>query len=402
MPARARPVPPPHWLNRDSLRIYPWPLLLTWIGIAIWWFSRFSDGRGPGGEPLGADFIAFWAAGQLALAGDASAAWDSARLFAAQQLAIADSSGNYAWFYPPTALLLVTPLALLPYAAAWLLFMAGSFVLWLRTLWQELPERGGWPLLLAFPAVLANLQYGQNGLLTCAIACLALTRLEQRPLLAGTLLSLLTLKPQLLMPLTLLLFASRAWPALLGLAGGSLALALTSLLLWGSEPWLAWPHALDLASRLTREGALPWLQMPSLFAGLRLWRLPVELALTLHALLALGALLLAGHIWRQTRDHAVRGSAAVIATLLCSPYLFDYDLAWLALPLIWLTRLGLRHGWQRGEREVLALTWLQPFFGPLLMQGLHLPSAPPLLLALLLMTWRHARLAGMRGTPCAN
>lgn len=399
MPARHAHVTPRHWLNQDSLRIYPWPLLLTWVGIAIWWFSRFSDGRGPGGEPLGADFIAFWAAGKLTLTGEASAAWDNTRLFAAQQLAIADSIGNYAWFYPPTALLLVTPLALLPYVTAWLLFMAGSLVLWLRTLWRELPQRDAWPLLLGFPAVLANLQYGQNGLLTCAIACLALTRLEQRPLLAGVLLSLLTFKPQLLAPLSLLLLVTRSWRTLIGLAGGSLALALSSLLLWGPEPWLAWPHALDLASRLTSQGALPWLQMPSLFAALRLWQMPVELALSLHALLGLGALLLAWHIWRLTRDNAARGSAAVLATLLCSPYLFDYDLAWLALPLIWLTRLGLRHGWRRGEREVLALSWLQPFFGPLLMQGLQLSSAPPLLLALLLMTWRHARLARMREAP---
>lgn len=387
-----------HWLNAERLRVYPWLFLLVWLGIGIWWVMQFPDGRAAGGEPWGADFIAFWAAGHLALSGDAAAAWQPARLFAAQLLAIPASTSHYGWFYPPTALLLVAPLALLSYLPAWLLAMGGSLAFWLRTLRRELPQADAWPLLLAFPAVLANLQYGQSGLLTCAIVCLALTRLHKRPLLAGSLLALLGLKPQLLAPVLLLLLASSAWRALMATATTSLLLILASLLLWGSTPWLVWPEALQLAGRLTGNGALPWTQMPTLFAGLRLLHVPAQMALWLHMLLALAALATAVLIWRRSTDRALRGSAAVLATLLCSPYLFDYDMVWLALPLLWLTQLGLRDGWRRGERELLVLAWLQPFFGPLLMQAVHLSTAPLLLTALLILTWRRLP-AGAEARP---
>lgn len=395
MPSQA-PVAGSHWLSDERLRVYPWLFLLVWVGIAIWWTAQFPGGRAAGGHPWGADYIALWSAGHLALTGDAVAAWSPARLFEAQQLAIPGNTSHYGWFYPPAALLLVSPLALLPYLLSWLVAMTGSLLLWLRVLRRELPHPGAWPWLLAFPAVLANLQYGQSGPLTAAIACLALTALARRPGRAGVLLALLTLKPQLLAVTVVLLLATRNWRALATLSATTLLLVLASLLLWGIEPWLIWPDALRLAGRLTGEGALPWTQMPTLFAGLRLWQVPASLALLLHALLALSALTMALLIWLRHRDAALRGSAAVLATLLFSPYLFDYELIWLALPLLWLTRLGLRDGWWRGERELLVLAWLQPFLGPLLMQAWHLPSAPPILFALLLMTWRRHRVSAER------
>ena len=54
------------------------------------------------------------------------------------------------------------------------------------------------------------------------------------------------------------------------------------------------------------------------------------------------------------------------ATFLISPYVFDYDLVWLAFPIAWLALIGLREGWLPGEREVLVVAWISPLLmGPL-------------------------------------
>jgi hypothetical protein len=52
--------------------------------------------------------------------------------------------------------------------------------------------------------------------------------------------------------------------------------------------------------------------------------------------------------------------------MLFSPHLFDYDLAWLAWPVAWFSAHAMRHGWQRGERELLLLVWAAPLAGDVL------------------------------------
>lgn len=383
-----------HWLDAERLRVYPWLFLATWVGVAVWWVLQFPGGLASGGEPWGADFIALWSAGHLALNGDAASAWQMDSLFAAQQVAMAGSSSHYGWFYPPTALLLVAPLAVLPYLFAWAVLMGVSLMAWLMTLRPLLPDTRHWPWLLAFPAVLANLQYGQTGLLTAVVAARGLTLLDAAPVRAGLWLALLSLKPQLLL-MSLPLLALTRRRALLACLAGSLLLAGLSLALWGTSPWLVWPEAVHEAGRLTASGALPWSQMPTLFATLRRLGMHPDISLGLHLLVTSTSLLVTARLWRQGADPLLCRSSAVITTLLGSAYLYDYDLAWLALPLLWLTQLGLRDGWRRGERELLFVVWLLPFLGPLLNAMYPLPLTPLMLLMLLALCQRRHLHAGV-------
>jgi hypothetical protein len=41
--------------------------------------------------------------------------------------------------------------------------------------------------------------------------------------------------------------------------------------------------------------------------------------------------------------------------------MYDYELVWMAIPLILLSLRGVQLGWIRGEREILLLAWLFPF-----------------------------------------
>ena len=66
----------------------------------------------------------------------------------------------------------------------------------------------------------------------------------------------------------------------------------------------------------------------------------------------------------------------VAASLLASPFLLDYDLTLLAIPLAWSAREGLRDGFAPGEKSVLVLAYLLPLFSRTLAGALGLPLAP--------------------------
>ena len=69
-------------------------------------------------HPTDRDFLSFWSAGRLALAGVPAEAYDREALRAVQAGAATLSRGELPFPYPPAFLLLVAPFALLPFPAA--------------------------------------------------------------------------------------------------------------------------------------------------------------------------------------------------------------------------------------------------------------------------------------------
>ena len=63
--------------------------------------------------------MAFWSASSLVLSGHGLDVWDPIAYTNAQSALFPHTSSSYLWFYPPTFLLVVTPLALAPYPVAW-------------------------------------------------------------------------------------------------------------------------------------------------------------------------------------------------------------------------------------------------------------------------------------------
>ena len=102
--------------------------------------------------------------------------------------------------------------------------------------------------------------------------------------------------------------------------------------------------------------------------------------------------------WRRTPALPLRGAILVIATLLASPYLFDYDLTLLALPLAWLGMEGIRSGWLPLERELLVIAWCMPLFYTPIALTINLPLAPLILLTLFALALRRVRVTA-QGAP---
>ena len=103
-----------HWLDHPAIRIYPAILLCVYLGLAVYWVAKGDGYLDVNGKGYGYDFLAFWAAGNLALEGQPEIAYDQEAMFEAERRLLPGQDQQFPWFYPPTYLLLVAPLALLP------------------------------------------------------------------------------------------------------------------------------------------------------------------------------------------------------------------------------------------------------------------------------------------------
>lgn len=115
-----------HWLNRKRFIVYPRLIVGTLIIMSVIWVLRSKNMVDPKGKPLGSDFITFWAASHVGLAGHPVDAYDFRLLFKAEKLAVPASNGVFAWYYPPPYYLVILPLALLPYVTAYWVFVLST------------------------------------------------------------------------------------------------------------------------------------------------------------------------------------------------------------------------------------------------------------------------------------
>jgi len=94
------------------------------------------------------------------------------------------------------------------------------------------------------------------------------------------------------------------------------------------------------------------------------------------------------------RRPGVPGEGAILAacTCLATPFLLDYDLMVLAVPLAWVAAEAERSGYLPWEKLILATAFLLPLVVRPIATLADLPAAPPVLIALL---WVVARRASM-------
>ncbi len=223
------------------------------------------------GKPIGVDFSCYWAASAMALRGEPSAVlMTSKRLYAVEEEAVGQGTFVALWYYPPTFLIIVLPAALVGYLWALGIWTTLTFAGYSMVLRKIIPRAETfWPA-LAFPGVFANLQNGQNGLLTFSLLGGALLSLESRPLLAGALFGLLTYKPQMGVLVPLVLVATGRWRAFFAAAVTAIAFAGISLVMFGAGTWGAFLNTLEPARRVIIGGGVRFYTMQSVFSGARL------------------------------------------------------------------------------------------------------------------------------------
>jgi hypothetical protein len=184
---------------------------------------------------------------------------------------------------------------------------------------------------LAWPAVLINALGGQAGCWIAAIIGWGLVLLPRRPLIAGLLLSLLVIKPQLAWLIPPALLAGREWRALIGLTVGGIALLAVTTLCFGFAIWPEYLHQAELLKRVILEdGSGTWHRMISIFVLVRHLGAPLFLAYGAQALVSIGTAWVVLTAWY--RGSPLRTHFLIVGMLVGSIYVSDYDCVMLAFP----------------------------------------------------------------------
>jgi hypothetical protein len=314
---------------------------------------------------LGRDFSNFWLGGTLSLEGRASCAFDPAcfRLELLQHLSIM-SAQNYS--YPPHALLLNAPFAILPYHlafAVWTSFGVAFFAICAR---PYLPK--GFPTALAVvtPAAGFCIWDGQYGLFIGGLWMLSFRALQYQPVRAGLSAALITIKPHigLLLGVTMLV----RWRLLAATVATATVVAMIAVSAWvfGMDSWRQFfdRTTAEQVGMISRDGTDFYFRMMSsvyprwgwwgqaafaTFAGACLWRI------------------------RQVPIASLAFPAAT-ATFLILPYSFNYDMT---VACLGFAVLLFQHWWQLGAARLMlfALAFNTPQL------TFIMPAAIPLILA---------------------
>jgi len=386
--ALARFLREAEWANPSRLRNYLILLALAHIvGLAaLVYLAR--GGVDPRGEPLGSDFVSFWTAGRLALARQAADVYVPNADLAAERALFGHPIGWYAFFYPPMFLLACLPLGLLSYMTAlavWLLATFAGFWAALRGLSKRFVN----PLTLAaFPGVFSTIGHGQNAFLATALFAGGANLLESRPAIAGALFGLLCFKPQLAVVAPLALLLAGRFRALAAMAATAAAMMALSALVFGWQTWAAFLAETPMARATLERGLVDPAKMQSVFAAVRTLGGGNGLAYAAQIAAALAALaaLVAG--LRRERDARRQFALVAAVTCLTTPFLLDYDLTLLIVPIAILAEEGLETGFRSYEKTVLVAAFLLPGVARPLAQYGPLPLSPLVVAALAAVLWR--------------
>jgi len=344
------------------------------------------------------DFANYWMAGQLIREGRVMDLFGPHPAYFAH---LTDAFGAdfpwHNWSYPPHYLLLVWPLGFFTYEVAMVVFLAATGGLFLIVLRILAREAGPMVWVAAGPFVAHNFWVAQNGYISASLGLGALALRERRPVLAGILLGLLTVKPQLGLLFPFLLVAERRWSMIASAALTTVALVAASVAVFGVETWEGYfdevvPYQAYVMRAL--EGTF-LAMMPAFYGALRNWTVTPDLALTLHLLVAVPVALVTIVAFFRVADARYRTALLVLGTFVVTPYALSYDLGLLVPALALLAGNGTA-GWPEDRHRIalLAVAMLLPVV-MMPLGEMYLSLAPFVLLAVYAIALSEAGLASL-------
>lgn len=312
------------------------------------------------------DFSNLWAAGVFALHGKVNLLFEVDNYREALRTLYTPLLTDQEWSYPPSMLLFAVPLGLLSVWTAyfvWTFCTIGMLLFAIRPL--NFPK---WALFLIAisPGAVMNMVVGQNGAFTAGLLLGGLLLAPTRPIVAGILFGILTMKPHfgLLVPFCLL--ASRNWKAIgSATVTTGLTVAMTAVL-FGPSVWSEFRTVTAPLMTEILEAPYPQsyhtLALTVFVAGRSFgWGLGMSYALQIGASL----LSIAAVIWLWSPSRTIPHETKVVLTgvlaLIATPYGYVYDCIPLSVASAWLFFTE-----RRVPTVIHAIAWLFPLFVPAL------------------------------------
>jgi hypothetical protein len=376
------------WLNPRRITVALAIVLSLNLAISIALVMNVHDLLDWNRQPLGGDFIIFYSASSLTLKGQAILAFTHKFLLAAQQSVIAAVPPGLVWSYPPPFQLLTAPLALASFGVSLALWTAAGVGAYLAALRPFVRDAGALLMVISFPGLFGTAWNGQTSLFVMAVLGFGLMALDRRPWRAGLILGLLICKPQFAVLLPLLVVGTGRWRTVLGAAVTVTVLGLLSAAIFGLPLWAAFLNNLAVASTWISTGALSWVKVPTVFVTLAWLGAPHGIAWacqwTVAAVVALATLA----AWRQPGPLGLKVAMAVCATLLVTPYVMNYDLVLLAIPIAAVAAYGRDATLPSGTKLILILAFAASTIFVTVAERIHVQLTPLALLALFWGIWR--------------
>lgn len=378
-------------INIERVRNYSYIFVGLYIALGFYMIVSAPGLIDIKGNPKGGDFITFYSASVIASMGDPANCY-SRMIFEVEKNISGSTIYSTTWDYPPSFLLVVLPLATMPYLTALMVWTGITITAYLLIAQRFAPSLLTYWVLAAFPGTFQNLIQGQNGFLTTALLGGGLLLLDKSPFVAGLVFGLLSFKPQLAWLTIIALVAGRRWTAAFGAALSSVILLAAGIFVFGEATWAAFLKNLPIHATMLGAGVFPLDKMPTLFAGCRLLGIPENLALILQAPVTVAAVATVVWVWYQNPSLRLRTSALAFGTCLASPYLFDYDLAVLSIAIAALAWEGCIKGWLKHEKAVLLFCWLIPFLGTIIANITYIQLSPVIIALSMALIIRRVRL----------
>jgi alpha-1,2-mannosyltransferase len=275
---------------------------------------------------LGRDFLNTWMGGRSAFFGG-PAPWFDFRVYNEALRELLGTHAEVFWSYPPDILLFIWPLGLMPYLPAYIAWCLIGITLYLFVCSGAI-SRDRLLFLAVAPGIAVCIFFGQNGFYTAALLIGGLLSLDRRPVLAGVLFGILSIKPQLGLLLPVILLLERRWVTIGAAVATVAVLVAATAMLFGWNIWIEyWQKVVPQQEWLTAHGGgLLFAMVSSVLFGARLLSLPASVAWGLQWFVA--ALALAAVVWTywKRRDPTLSLALLITATFLFTPYILNYDM----------------------------------------------------------------------------
>lgn len=321
----------------------------------------------------GSDFIAFYQAARSYLQGNLSIIYDGTRFTALENETFAHWLSQplpfHPWIYPPHFLLLVVPFGFLPFGISYAAFVSLSLagLIWATLCYAPAVDKR---LLIASvllcPASSLTVLAGQNALLIAALLIGGIALLPRRPIAAGVLFGLMTVKPSLGLMLPIALIASGQWRAVAAATATALILAALSLIVFGAEAWISWlrfflPTAAADYTQWEQSGQLWGISVYAGIAAIGASHATASAVQAMAIVLAGSAVYLA---FSRPLDTDRRLMVLCAATILAAPHVSPYDTAALGIAATLYGLRMIREGSTAVAPKLALMLWLAALFGP--------------------------------------
>jgi Glycosyltransferase family 87 len=309
---------------------------------------------------VGRDFLNFWMYGRAAPTADPSRFYDVVEYNRALQALLGAGYPGLNWSYPPSIFFLAAPFGQLGYLSALLLWTLLGGVIFFAVARRHIADNRLLVALLLSPAAVFCIVSGQSALITAAMIVTVFTWLDRRPVAAGILIGLLTLKPQLGILFPVMLIASARWRVFASATATALVIAGATALVFGPQVWVDFATKGLAANNLVLADperiATPF--YPTVFMNLRGIDLPYSIAMAVQLCVSAAAVGIAAWAFRLRRDAEPLLLMALF--LACSvaavPYMLSYDTLALTFAALLLLGTGSLDG--AGRRFVQLVYWL--------------------------------------------